>query len=228
MHIKNIDLNLLVVADALFKHKNVSRAAHDLGLSQSALSHALGRLRTQFKDPFFVRTSKGVMPTEFARSIHPEIIEIIRRAQQLATHKTAFLPIHAKGRITLATSDYVESVVMPRLLPILHKEAPGLQISLRPTAGELPKKELEEGKIDLAIAGFYRQLPEGFYQSKLFTDEFRVASAKSSAQFGPQLSREDYYSARHALITLQGDFHDDLSQKIGKKKVRTHNCIRIV
>lgn len=217
-HIRNLDLNLLVIADALYRHKNVSKAAQDLGVTQSAVSHALARLRTHFHDPMFVRTSKGVAPTAFARGIQSDLNEVLQKAELLASRKTEFSVKEAQGRITITTTDYVEAVVMPILLPIMRDEAPGLQISIRPTLGELPKRELEEGKSDLAIAGFYSNLPEGFYQSKLFTDHFRVAASKENTRFGTRLTTEDYYSASHALITLQGDFRDDLSRKVGNKK----------
>lgn len=218
MHIRNLDLNLLVVADALFRHKNASKAALDLGLTQSAVSHALARLRDYFKDPLFVRASKGVLPTEFARGIQADLAELLRRAELLASKKTAFDPSRAKGRITLSTTDYTEVVLLPLLLPIMRREAPGIQISIRPTQGDLPKGELEAGKVDLAIAGFYQKIPEGFFRSKLFTDSFRVAACSKNTRFGSKLSIDDYYSAGHALITLRGDFRDDLTRKVRNKK----------
>lgn len=209
VHIKSIDLNLLIVAGALFRHKNVSRAAEDLGLSQSAVSHALTRLRDLFQDPLFVRTAKGMATTEYARKIQNEVLDILYRAERLVTKQEKFDPRTARSRITIASTDYFEIVVMARLQELLAKEAPLLQISLRPTRGELPKRDLEEGIIDLAIAGFYKDLPEGFYQSKLFTDDFLCAArADHPSLKGKALSLEQYFNARHALITLQGDFRE--------------------
>ena len=212
MHISNVDLNLFRIAAALYQHRNVSKAAQELGLSQSAVSHALGRLRDQFGDPMFVRTSRGIAPTEFARSIQTELLEVVHQSERILTRKTAFDPKEAKGRITIATTDYFEIVIMPKLLKKLEREAPGVQVSIRPTVGELPKRELEEGKIDLAIAGFYEDLPEGFYRTKLFTDSFSSATSKEHSKFKTRLTTEDYYSAKHALITLQGDMRDPMAQ----------------
>lgn len=213
MHISALDLNLLNVAAALFRHRNVSKAAAELGLSQSAVSHALARLREQFKDPLFVRTAKGMAPTDYAAGIESEIGEILRRAERLITRRENFDPRVATGRITIATTDYFEIVVMPRLQEILAREAPLLQVSLRPTKGELPKRELEEGQIDFAVAGFYRDLPEGFYQVKLFSDPFVCAAGKGHPLFtSKRLSEDEYFRARHALITLQGDFREKASR----------------
>jgi DNA-binding transcriptional LysR family regulator len=214
MHIRNLDLNLLKVAAALYKHRNVSKAADQLGLSQSAVSHALSRLRTQFDDPLFVRTSKGMALTGFATKIQSDIMEIIRRLELLAMHENGFDPKTARNRITIASTDYFEITALPALLKILEIEAPHLQISLRPTRGELPKKELEEGSINMAIAGFYKDLPEGFYQSKVFSDYFVTAAGEKSSLFQEiTLSEKQFYSARHALITLQGDFKESSSNK---------------
>lgn len=217
-HIRSMDLNLLVIAAALFAHKNVSKAAVELGMTQSAVSHALARLRVFFKDPLFVRTSKGIVPTEFAKSLEKELIEWLNRGYQLVTHKKKFDPASVKARIVLATTDYFEVTVMSRLQPILAKEAPGLQISIRPTGGELPKKKLEVGSVDLAIAGFYSDVPEGFYQTKLFDDSFGVAVRKNHSFIQKKLTMENYLKSEHALITLQGDFKDRLSSKLKKPR----------
>jgi len=131
----------------------------------------------------------------------------------------SFNPQLATGRVTIATTDYFEVVVMKRLLPILSKEAPHLQISIRPTSGDLPKRELESGLVDLAIAGFYVALPEGFYQTRLFEDTFSSAVRREHPfATQPRLSVEDYFSAKHALITLQGDFRDLVARRVNGKK----------
>src|SRR6185369_7994336 len=94
----------------------------------------------------------------------------------------------------------------PRLLPRLRREAPGIQVSLRPTGGELPKAELAAGTVDVACAGFYRDLPEGFFQTKLFDDEFAVGCRDGHPLAHARLTRARFLGAEHALITLQGDF----------------------
>ncbi len=218
MNIRTLDLNLLIVAASLYKHRNVSKSALELGLSQSAVSHALSRLRKYFDDPMFVRTSKGVLPTEFARGIQVELLEVVNRADQLVNRRASFDPAKAQGRITFSTTDYIEVIVMPQLQVLLAKEAPGLQISIRPTGGELPKRALEEGSVDLAIAGFYEDLPEGFYRSKLFSDGFACATRKNHPTIRDRLSMDDFFDNKHALITLSGDFKDKIITTVGKKK----------
>jgi DNA-binding transcriptional LysR family regulator len=220
MHITQIDLNLLKVAAAIYKTRNVSKAASDLGVSQSAVSHALSRLRTQFQDPMFVRTAKGIAPTEFARSIQGELLDVVLRVELLANRKEKFDPKEVKSRITLSTTDLVELVLMGGLQKKLAVEAPNLQVSIRPAMGELPRRELEDGKVDLAVAGFFKDLPEGFYQAKLFSDVFACATRRDHPL--KKLGVQEYFDANHALITLQGDFRDGIQHGSGKKKRVRH------
>lgn len=110
---------------------------------------------------------------------------------------------------------------MSDLLKEIHKEAPNILISLRPTLGDLPKQDLENGRVDLAVAGFYEKMPEGFYKSLLFKDQFATAYRKNSSLFKGSISKDEFFDAEHALITLQGDFSDDMEQTFrGKKRGR--------
>jgi DNA-binding transcriptional LysR family regulator len=208
------------VAASLYKHRNVSRAALDLGLSQSAVSHALSRLRDQFNDPMFVRTAKGIAPTEFARSIQAELLDLVQRVELLANRREKFDPQEIRDRITLSTTEYFELAVMAKLQSQIMKKAPRLQLSMRPTMGELPKRDLEDGKIDLAVAGFYSDLPEGFFQTSLYSDTFSCALRQNHPikKWGLQ----EYFEAEHALITLQGDFKDEISTGTGRRKKARH------
>ena len=209
MHISQLDLNLLKIAASLYKSRNVSKSAAELRMTQSAVSHALARLRDQLQDPLFVRTSKGVAPTDYARKVETEILDIVHRVELLLSQKEEFDPATTKSRIVISSTDYFEVTVLAKLQKVLSREAPHLQISLRPTVGTLPKRELEEGSVDLAIAGFYRDLPESFYQSKLFVDQFSCAIGKEHPLYGSKsMSMAEFKKCRHALITLQGDFRD--------------------
>lgn len=201
------DLNLLRVLAALYRTRHVSRAAVELGQTQSALSHALGRLREQYGDPLFVRAARGVTPTPLALSLQAEVEEVLRRAEDLG-RRAPFDPATAEGRLVLATTDYFEILVLPALLGRLQAAAPGLTLSVRPTGGELPRAALEQGQADLAIAGFYDDLPEGYHTTPLLVDGFATATRAGRCDGPPTLAA--WRADRHALITLQGDFADRL------------------
>ena len=216
-----LDLNLLFVAESLYRTLNVSKTAKELNMSQSATSHALNRLRLHFHDPLFVRVSKGMAATEQAKRLQSSIEELTRQAYELSQRQEKFDPLKAKGRVTIATSDMIEVAIVPALLKRLQKEAPGVQLSIRSTGGEFPKGDLENGTYDLAIAGFYDKLPEGFLQSKLIETGFSIAY-RTGHPLGPKKpTAAQYFDCEHALITLQGDFKDNLQQVIqGKKRTR--------
>ena len=208
----SLDLNLVFVAESLFRTQNVSRSARELGVTQSSVSHALGRLREHFHDPLFVRVARGVAPTEAAKALRTALEEVAEKGRALSRRREPLDPRVARGRFTLATTDYVEVLLMPRLLPRLRREAPGLQLSLRPTGGELPKAELESGLVDVACAGFYRDLPEGFLQTKLLDDDFAVGCRVDHPLAKSRLTRERFAAADKAIITLQGDFKTKASE----------------
>lgn len=203
-----VDTNLFFIAESLYRTLNVSKTAKELGLSQSAVSHALAKLRLHFNDELFVRVSKGMAPTDMAKNLRPSIEAFAQQAFTLSQAHEKFDPKKVNARISIATTDLVEVSLMPSLLKRLKKEAPGLQISLRPTGGELPKSELESGVYDLAIAGFYKNLPEGFYQTKIWEGGFSVGLRKDHALASKQMTSKQFYEADHGLITLQGDFKD--------------------
>ncbi len=223
MHIKKMDLNLLTVAAALYRYQNVSRAAQSLGLTQSALSHALARLRDALGDPLFVRASRGMVLTDYAKKIRAQVLAIAEQSESLLNETKAFDPKTAKGRITIGTSDYFEILTMPTLLPILYREAPHVQVSIRPMVGVFPKTALEEGELDFVVAGYFSQPPENFYQLKLFNDTFSCGYRKDHPRLGKTISMDQYFNERHALITLQGDFADDTEHPTRKKLKRVYS-----
>ncbi|UYL07843.1 LysR family transcriptional regulator [Bdellovibrio sp. SKB1291214] len=215
---KPLDLNLLVVVESLYRTLNVSKTAQELSVTQSAISHGLKKLREHFNDPLFVRASKGMTLTETAKRLRPQIEDLVHKALNLSLENEKFDPLKISDRITIATSDYIEILVMPAILKRLKTEAPHLQISIRPTRGDFPKTELESGVFDMAIAGFYKNLPEGFYETKVLEDTFSTAYRKKHPLIQGEIKPAQYSELEHALITLQGDFKDDLTKKAGEKR----------
>lgn len=221
MALQNFDLNLLLIAESLYRTLNVSKTAKELHMSQSAVSHALGKLRDHFQDQMFVRVAKGVRPTESAKQMRGDVEDIVTRAKLLSSSHKKPNPTSFRGRVSIATTDYAEVILMPGLLKRLKSEAPHLQISIHPTGGELPKSQLENGLYDLAIAGFYQNLPEGFYQTRVLEDSFSTAYRKGHSSIKEEIGARQYYELDHALITLQGDFKDRVSRtKKGEKLTR--------
>lgn len=221
MHMNNKDLNLLPVFEALAEERNVSKAAKRLRLSQSAVSHALQRLRDMFGDPLFVRSSRGVVPTPKAVELAPRLHEALAALEAVLADAGEATPASYRGRMVLAGTEYIEQLCLPGVLPRLCQEAPQMVLQSISTQGHLPKEAMERGEVDLAIAGFFGDLPEGFYQQKIFEDGFSCVVKKNHPLIKGELTLESYLAADHLLISPQGDLHgvvDKLLAKKGKKR----------
>lgn len=218
---RGVDLNLLLILESLYRHLNVSSAAAELGMTQSAVSHALAKLRQHYDDPLFVRVSRGVAPTEFARSIHPDVENFVAHAQSLTQKTQAFDPAKVTDTIVILSTDFFELVAAPKLLARLKKEAPGVRLTFRPLIGGIPKDALESGDCDLAAAGYFEDVPAGYYRQKLFSDHYAVAHRKNHPRAGKTLTVDTYYECEHARLTVWRDGKDPFSRTInGRRMVR--------
>jgi DNA-binding transcriptional LysR family regulator len=165
----SVDLNLLVVLDDLLQTRNVTRTATRLGLSQPAVSNALGRLRRKLDDALLVRTPAGMAPTPRATEMGAPLREALSLlTRQLFAHER-FDPATSKRRFTIAATDYVQFVLMPRLVAMARREAPSVSIRVIPVAGRFPWALLESGELDVAI-GRAPQMPKGLRRRSLFKD----------------------------------------------------------
>src|SRR5258706_2533346 len=124
VHIAAFDLNLLLAFDALFSERNVTRAARRVGLSQSALSHALKRLRAQLDDRLFHAAPSGMVPTARAQAMAEPVAQALGRLREALSPPAPFSARALRRNFTVGASDYGELVILPRLVARLEKEAP--------------------------------------------------------------------------------------------------------
>lgn len=230
IHIMNInakDLNLLGIFVQVMREKNLSNAGKRLGLSQPAMSHALGRLRRDFNDPLFVRIPGGVVPTPLALKLYPQIEKITEAARIVYYGEEEFNPNKIQARIALATTDYFEQWILPKLIPVLEESAPKLTVISRPLLGELPKVELEKGVYDLAIAGYFPEMTEGFLTQKLFEESFVCLTRRKHPRLKKGLTLDVYTDAAHVLITRQGDLLGIADQMLAKMKRKRHIAVAV-
>lgn len=152
LHISNLDLNLLRVFDALLQEESVSRAGERLGLSQSAVSHALGRLRQALGDELFRRGPGGMQPTARALEIGPAVHAALAQIQA-ALAPQGFDPAAAERRFAVIASSYVSAVLVPELTARLRERAPraGLRVM---SFGWDAIESLEVGRADAALGAF--------------------------------------------------------------------------
>jgi DNA-binding transcriptional LysR family regulator len=202
VHFGSLDLNLLRVFDALIEERSVTRAGERLGLSQSAISHALNRLRYVLNDELFVRVSDGMRPTSRAAEIAPRLREGLLQLQ-LALAPAEFDPARTERRFTIACGEYVGTVLMPRFLARVRALAPNAELRIRPSNMGVTEAVLA-GRVDLAI-GTFRRVPDPFLCEPLFQEtRVWVLSADHPAA-RDELSLERLASLPHVIISATGE-----------------------
>ncbi|MGH7029090.1 MAG: LysR family transcriptional regulator, partial [Stellaceae bacterium] len=167
LHFNAVDLNLLRVFDALIEERSVTRAGERLGLTQSAISHALNRLRYVLEDELFVRGPEGMRPTVRAAEIAPRLRQGLLHLQ-LALTPGEFVPQETSRRFTIICGEYVGAVLVPGLLARLREAAPHAEFRIRPSNMGVAEALLA-GRADLAI-GSFRRIPEWFACEPLFSE----------------------------------------------------------
>jgi DNA-binding transcriptional LysR family regulator len=202
VHFPSFDLNLLRVFDALIEERSVTRAGERLGLTQSAISHALSRLRYILDDELFVRGPDGMQPTRRAAEIAPRLRQGLLQLQ-LALTPADFVPEQTTRRFTIICGEYVGAVLIPPLVARLREAAPQAEIRIRPSNMGVAEP-LVAGRADLAI-GSFRRVPEWFLCERLF-EETRVwvVSQRNPAAW-EELTLERLAAVPHLIISAVGE-----------------------
>jgi DNA-binding transcriptional LysR family regulator len=163
---KTLDLNLLKVFDAVMEERSVLRASQKVALSQSAVSHSLARLREMLDDDLFVRTATGMQPTARALTMAPQVRQALR-SLELAVEQPTFAPAISTKQFTLAANDFTTMVLAPPLLKILSREAPAIDLTIKPVTRIDLAEQIDLGRIDVAV-GVFSAPPSRFRSALLF------------------------------------------------------------
>ncbi len=217
MNITKKDVNLLWVFQVLYEEQSVSRAAARLNISQPALSHKLNKLRSEFKDDLFVRAARGLSVTPKAREIAPEVQALTQSLNQFYSHLSDDDFLNQEDKVVIYSTDYLESQLLPKLIPQLQAHAPKVQIVTQNTQGQLPRHALASGQADIAIAGFYHDLPESFYQQRVKQESFVVLAHRDLVGPDKTLSLDTYLEHEHIVTTLNGDLHGLVDKALAKQ-----------
>ena len=166
----SFDLNLLRIFDALFQHGSVNAAASEIGVSPSAISHALGRLRDTFDDELFVKGPGGMAPTARAAEIADRVAEVLNQVRTVLG-PAEFVPASAERHFKVSCNHYVGWLLMPRVVSHLREQAHGAVLTVECEYGRGIADELDAGVVDLVV-GTFGQIPERFESEVLFSDEW--------------------------------------------------------
>jgi DNA-binding transcriptional LysR family regulator len=225
-HLVAADLNLFVLFDAVLRERHVGRAAKRLGLTQSAVSHGLTRLRRLLHDPLFLRVPKGVVPTARASALAEPIAELLARARGVLASAEPFDAARSVRRFNIGAPDDVSAVFLPTLLARLRRIAPNIDLSVRQLlplsvrpvarAWEPVLDELEAGSIDLAIAPL-ANLPARFLGQTLWEEDFVIAMRKRHP-FARHPTLDHYCEHQHVVVSMTGDSHGLFDELLAQQK----------
>ncbi|HEX3884043.1 MAG TPA: LysR family transcriptional regulator [Stellaceae bacterium] len=202
VHIGSLDLNLLRVFDALIEARSATRAGERLGLSQSAISHALARLRYVLKDELFVRGSDGMQATARAAEIAPRLRQGLLQLE-LALAPTDFSPANTDRRFTFTCTEYAGAVVLPALVARMRVEAPSAEVRVLPSNLGVADS-LRAGRADLAI-GSYRRLPEWAAAESLMRDTRVWVIGADHPAANQEMTLERLAALPHLVISATGE-----------------------
>lgn len=218
--LSRVDLNLLVLFEAVLRERHVGRAAARLNLSASAVSHGLGRLRALLNDPLFLKHPKGVVATARAEALAEPIAEILSRLRAVVGAAGRFDPARSTRRFTIGAPDGVSTVLMPPLIAAIEKAAPGVDLSLRALMPQTALADLDARAVDIAIEPL-EAIPPRFAAQCLYEEEFVIAMRASHPLARGRLTLERYCAAAHLLVSLTGDPFGNVDaelQRLGKSR----------
>lgn len=210
-----IDLNLLSVFQEVYRERQISSAARKLGLSQSAVSNALARLRRAFGDELFVRTAAGMQPTPLATQMAEPIGVAMAQVALALNQRSRFDPATSSRRFVLAMTDVGEIYFMPALIERCRALAPQVEVkSVR--AGTLAlKEEMEGGRVDLAV-GPFEDVSEALYQRQLFRQPYVTMFRKGHPLGKGELTLARFVKAEHMLVDASESPYDRINALLAR------------
>jgi len=203
VHLARVDLNLLVVLHELLRARSTTEVARRLGRTQSAISHALGRLRDTFRDPLFVRAGATLRPTARAEELAGPLAQLLSSTDALLRDSDqTFDPARVERTFTIGTTDFTEILLLPSLLPRLRREAPGLDLRSVFVGPDLDRA-IQTREIDLAIGTLFRDLT-GLVEQLLYEDRLVCVMRRDHPKARRKLDLATYLALDHALVAPRG------------------------
>jgi DNA-binding transcriptional LysR family regulator len=207
MNMRDVDLNLLVVFDAMARHRSVNRTAEAIGLSQPATSAALARLRSVFDDALFVRAGAQMEPTPRALELAPAVHRVVEAIRSEILQQAAFDPGSAERSFTILTPDIGEVAFLPGVLRRLRTEAPHVHLRTVSRQRLAAAQALEAGDADLAV-GFFPDLQKaGYFQQALFKTTYACIACARNDAAPARMTLRQYLAARHIVVRPDGREH---------------------
>ena len=216
MHIDDLELGEIRLVAELASLRKLSAAALRLGLSQSAASHALARLRRRAGDPLFVRGSDGFYPTPYGERLSTAARKALDILLDGLAANAPFDPASTARRFNIYLSDVGQMVILPKLLAFMQREAPQASLRVCPIPLDEPGAALASGEVDLAV-GFFSNLTTGFRQSLLFRERYVCVVRADHPNFRSGMSVESFGKSPRALANASGMAHTVVEEELKRQ-----------
>lgn len=231
LNFHTLDLNLLRVFDEVMAERSLTRAAHNLSLTQPAVSNALRRLRDTLGDELVQRSGQGMAPTPRALAIWPAVRDALQQLQD-SLIPNEFVPDQATSTFVLAMADATAAEIIPGLIETMEQEAPGVSVRVLPLTTRDPRKLLDDEACDLAVGYFPAVLadliaraqsgePVQFLYQRLYGGEYVCVMRKGHPLASGPFTLARFCSARHMLVSFSGQafgFIDEALAALGRKR----------
>ena len=231
INFRTLDLNLLRVFDEVMTERSLTRAAHKLSLTQPAVSNALRRFRQAMGDELIKRSGQEMAPTPRALALWPAVREALRQLQEVLTPNN-FVPAQARTTFVLAMADATAAVLVPGLIEVMDRDAPGVSIRVVPLTTRDPRRLLDDEAVDLAIGYFPAALADltaraqtgaavAFAHQRVYSGNYVCVMRRDHPLSRGHLTLNRYCAARHLLVSFSGrpfDFIDEALAQLGRER----------
>lgn len=228
MRLRDFDLNLLTAFDVLMQEGSVSRAAERMFITQSAMSHALNRLRDLLDDPILVRTSEGMKPTPRAKTMTAQVREVLGDIQQIVGEPERFDPATSKHQFVIEAADYMEYMILPRLMERIYHDAPGVEVQIKKPEPYFPEQAMENGSTDIVL-GFDKDLdvPNRLNKEVLFEDQRVCVVRKDHPLVKQKLSLQLFLKLDHIRVSPTGIKLGAIDNALSEKNQERHIALMV-
>ena len=226
MLLRNIDLNLLVVLDALLTEKHVTRTGVRLHLSQPAISHSLNKLRVLLDDPLLIRQGNEVVLSALAQNLQAPLKEILGQIETLLGQSIDFVPADSQRTFRIAMSDYGAAIVLPKLLVQLRAQAPGTSLVVIQDSRLGMLEQVGQGRIDLAI-GVFPAPGADICTEVLFEETFTCLLDRRSLPENGVLDLDSYLARPHLLVSMDGNTRGEVDNVLRARGLKRRVAVNV-
>ena len=226
MLLRNIDLNLLVVLDALLTEKHVTRTGLRLHLSQPAISHSLNKLRVLLDDPLLIRQGHDVVLSALAQNLQAPLKGILGQIETSLGQSIDFVPADSQRTFRVAMSDYGAAIVLPKLIVQLRAQAPGTSLVVIQDSRLGMLEQVEQGKIDLAV-GVFAALSADASSDVLFEETFTCLLNRRSLPEHGVLDLDSYLARPHLLVSTDGSTQGEVDNVLRSQGLQRRVAVNV-